>query len=255
MESRGFTRAGAEPESNEDSFVAGPHFAVVVDGATAEPGAAAGCSHGVRWFVAELCGGLAARLIRDGSGPVALPELLHAVLADVAAAHAATCDLSNPGSPSATVAMLRWRGDHVDYLVLGDSAVVLDLVDGALRVTVDDRIARFAGVTWPELRSLRNTEEGFWVAGARPDAAARALTGRAPAASIARGVLLTDGAYRLVEHYGWSWRRLADLVVRDGPAALTAATRAVESAQPAPLRQHKPHDDATVVLCQPVPSQ
>ena len=37
---------------------------------------------------------------------------------DVAALHADTCDLGHPGSPSATVAILREQPDAVDCLVL-----------------------------------------------------------------------------------------------------------------------------------------
>src|SRR5699024_8658545 len=96
-----------------------------------------GCQHGVRWYVEQLSAELVPRLRAMGSAP--LPDLLAESIAAVTAAHAPMCDTSNPASPSSTVALVRERNDQVDYLVLADSPVILD-VDGQIRPVLDTRI-------------------------------------------------------------------------------------------------------------------
>ncbi|MFF4751992.1 protein phosphatase 2C domain-containing protein [Streptomyces sp. NPDC002514] len=232
---------------NEDFVAAAGHFAVVLDGATAEPGVDNGCRHGVRWLVTQLGSRLVAGLIETPTA--ALPQVAAEAIADVMARHGTECDLANPRSPSATVAVLRQRDDQVDHLVLGDSAVVARFTDGTVDCVVDNRIHGFPDRSWADLRHLRNREGGFWVAGNRPAAAAHALTGTWPAERVDRVCLLTDGAYRLVERYEWSWQDLLDCVSREGAHRLIARTRAAEARTPAGAFPGKHHDDASVALC------
>lgn len=232
---------------NEDFVAAAGHFAVVLDGATAEPGVDNGCRHDVHWLVTQLGSRLVAGLIEAPEAP--LPKVLAEAIGEVMDRHGSPCDLSNPRSPSATVAILRQRGDEVDHLVLGDSSVVAQFTDGTIDCVVDNRIHGFPERSWADLRHLRNVAGGFWVAGNSPQAAEHALTGTWPAKSIARACLLTDGAYRLVERYDWSWQGLLDCLSTEGAHALIARTRAAEADTPAGAFPGKHHDDASVALC------
>lgn len=233
---------------NEDSVVAGADFAVVLDGATAEPDTDTGCVHGVRWFARQLTGALARRLALDASAARPLADVLHDALDAVGRSHADTCDLTNLCSPSATAAILRHRDRHADYLVLGDSPIVLEADDGTVSTVADDRLARYTG-TWADMRHSRNVPGGFWVAGNNPAAAGHALVGTVPVAGLRRAALLTDGVTRLVERYDWSWRDLVSALDETGPAEVISLTRQAERRTPHGRFVGKRHDDATAALC------
>lgn len=233
---------------NEDVVVAGEGFVIVLDGATAEPDTDSGCGHGVRWFATHLASGLAQRLTVDDATNQPLTEILRDAIAETGAAHAGTCDLTNLCSPSSTVALVRHCGTRLDYLVLGDSPIVLGRGDGVAVPIIDDRLAQFDG-PWSQLRYARNVDGGFWIAGNNPDAARHALVGTVPVADLTGVALLTDGATRLVERYGWTWRDLLATLVKHGPAEVIAATRAAENDTPPGRFTGKTHDDATAVLC------
>ncbi|WP_433260040.1 protein phosphatase 2C domain-containing protein [Actinosynnema sp. CS-041913] len=242
-----FATSAGDNGVNEDAVVAGDDFAVVLDGATAEPDTDTGCVHGVRWFVRQLAGGLAGELALDASKACSLADVLHDAVAAVGRSHADTCDLGNLCSPSSTVAILRQRDRHVDHLVLGDSPIVLEGADGSVTPVVDDRLARYTG-SWADLRHIRNVPGGFWVAGNTPGATRHALVGTAPVAGLRRAALLTDGVTRLVERYGWTWRDLVGALDETGPAEVVARTREAER-RSAGRFVGKLHDDATAALC------
>lgn len=234
---------------NEDCVVAGPDWAVVLDGATPAAGVDSGCVHPVTWLVRNLAGALATRLAREPDE--ALPDVLAEAIKEVCEAHAGTCDLTNPDSPSATTTMLRWRRDHLEWLVLADSPLLLD-VDGEVHAITDDRVERLTSHTLEAVRGARNDPDGFWVASTCPEAAYEAITGSVPSREVRRAALLSDGASRLVEWFGETdWRGLLDQLDAAGPVELIRRTRAAERAAieagPAPGRG-KPYDDATAVL-------
>ena len=236
---------------NEDQVVAGPEWVAVLDGATQPAGLDGGCSHGVGWLVRALAGALAGRLAAEVGEP--LPDVLAAAIGQVRGEHG-DCDLTDPDSPSATVTMLRRRGGELDWLVLCDSPLLLDLA-GGLRVVRDDRVDHLPDYSLAGVRKARNSPGGFWVASTRPEAAYEALTGTAPVREVRRAALCTDGATRLVERFGRTdWAGLLDLLDRAGPDGLIAATRRAERAADAagaPGRRSKLHDDATAVLVRP----
>jgi hypothetical protein len=234
---------------NEDYVVAGPGWVLVLDGATAVPGVDTGCVHTVVWLVRNLTGALAARLITEPRAD--LRELLAAAIKATCEAHAGGCDLTNPDSPSATLTMLRRRGDELDWLVLADSPLVLD-VDGRIEVVTDDRVARLPSYTAEAVRAARNDPDGFWVAGSCPEAAYEAVTGALPVAKVRRAGLFSDGASRLVELFDeLDWRGLLDELDGAGPVELIRRTRAAEQAAIEAGRvwkRGKPYDDATAAL-------
>ncbi|SEG32200.1 Serine/threonine protein phosphatase PrpC [Thermomonospora echinospora] len=234
---------------NEDCVVAGDGWVVLLDGATQRPDVDSGCVHGPRWLVARLAGELARLLTAEAAAPLA--DLLAEAIGGARRAHADGCDLTNPDSPSTTAAVVRRRGERLDWLVLADSPVVIDL-DGRIEVVLDDRTARLPSYTAEAVRRLRNAPGGFWVAGARPEAAYEAVTGSATLSDVRRLAVLSDGAARLVERFGLlDWRGLLDVLDREGPAELIRRTRLAELAETAAERagrRGKRHDDATAAL-------
>lgn len=257
---------------NEDLvFRFGP-LVGVLDGATVPEGFDTGCVHGPAWYVRHL----AARLgLAEAIRPTAtlMSNLAAAILA-VRSDHGDECDLGHPGTPSSTVCLLRDGGDHLDYLVLCDSPLVLE-AGGRVSVVTDDRLdaamaevrATAAAVpAGPADRATRlrqavavqrermNGTHGYWVAAADPDAAFHAVTGTLPLrgpGAVRRAALLSDGASAVVEQFGLlDWAGLLDVVSADGPGALVDRVRAAERDHPDRLRRHKPADDASVVLCE-----
>jgi hypothetical protein len=232
------TDQGSPQRPNEDFVATAPGVAVVLDGCGLPLGTDLGCGHGTAWYARSLGTRLLARIL-DGQGPAQsrppvgppgdryrqsprpLVGRLAGAIADVAAAHSATCDLSVPTTPAATVLALRVREELVDYLLL-------DGPDGLRPITAAPPFAA-----------------------ADPDVAEAAITGTVPRAELRRVLLLTDGATRLVDTFGTTdWQGLADLVEHQGPTALIERTREIERTDPSATRwpRGKPHDDASIVL-------
>ncbi|MGN9766808.1 hypothetical protein ACTMS2_16820 [Micromonospora sp. SD12] len=257
---------------NEDFvFRFGP-LAGVLDGATVPEGFDTGCVHGPSWYVRHL----AARLgLAEAVRPTAtLMSNLAAAILGVRADHGGECDLDHPGTPSSTVCLLRDGGDHLDYLVLCDSPLVLD-AGGRISVVTDDRLdaamaavratvaavpagsadrlTRFRRAVGVQ-RERMNRTHGYWVAAADPDAAFHAVTGTLPLrgpGAVRRAALLSDGASAMVEQFGLlDWAGLLDVATAEGPGALIDRVRAAERDHPDRLRRHKPADDASVLLCE-----
>ncbi|MET7379504.1 protein phosphatase 2C domain-containing protein [Streptomyces sp. NPDC005526] len=228
---------------------------VVLDGVT-PPRTGTGCLHSVPWFAARLGGALTELTLscRD----LTLPGILARAVSRVAAAHAETCDLSHPRTPQATVALARWSPEAVEYLVLSDSALLVEAPDGTVTPLLDDRLARLprASLATDALvdATVRNKEGGFFTAAADPSVAARAVTGTLPRSGVRSLTALTDGAARWVEtfHEG-DWAECVALVRKQGARALVDRVRSLERAdreERARLGRGKTHDDATVVFAE-----
>ncbi|MER6250199.1 hypothetical protein ABT224_02210 [Streptomyces sp. NPDC001584] len=245
-----------------------PTLAVVLDGLSTA-GLDTGCRHGVPWYVAQLGGHLVAALaecerpLRDG---------LADALGRVAGLHP-ECDLKNPGTPSATVAILRERPSHFDHLVLADSPVILEGRSGVTVLTdlrVDEvcqdlraETERFQTGTLEHRasvaklvaaqRQIRNTQDGYWVAASTPEAAFHALTGTADADEVRSAAVMSDGVSRLVTEYRMAtWEETLVKLRENGPAALIRLVREVEATDPRGQRwpRYKSGDDAAVAFCQ-----
>ena len=238
------SQASPDAAANEDFVLASERFVVVLDGAT-DSGLPNGCVHDVAWLARRLGGRLAAVLVEQPDLP--LREVLRQGITGTRALHP-QCDLDNPNSPSSTVAMVRLGSGTLDCLVLADSPVAVQTQDGELLLLDDDRNAHLPAYDRESVARLRNTDEGFWVAGTRPEAADRALTAAVPLARVRRFALVTDGVSRLVERYGWDWPQLLDTLEKQGPAAAVAAVREAERAAAPGSFRGKRHDDATAVF-------
>lgn len=248
------TLAGGE-NPNEDYFLVSNSCALVLDGVTRYPDD--GCVHDVPWFVASL-GSVVARHLDDDT--LSLRAALARGIEMVAQKHEATCEVSNPVSPAATVAMVRYRGDLVEWLVLGDCAVAWTQSGTATASRSDERLAQLVDPPPPEmvggvrrygidyLREVRNQPGGFWVASSDVRAADQAYVGAFSASEAETVGLFSDGLTRLVERYGRSWDDLMGSVAKQGLWELLMLLRDTESTDPGLAHRAKRHDDATGVM-------
>ncbi|MER7246627.1 protein phosphatase 2C domain-containing protein [Kribbella sp. NPDC000426] len=249
MEIRSISEAAPDrrpPAVNEDLVLTGPDFAVLLDGASApRVYVDSGCRHTVAWLVMQLATQLATPLLTHSAAPLA--DLLADAITSVRASHAGTCDVSNPDSPSSTVAMVRFDPDRIEHLVLADSPIVMRSPDSRVTVHSDDRVDLLPDRTLETVRRLRNQPGGFWVASTEPKAAYEAVTGTTDRAAVETIALLTDGASRYTERYGHSWDELVDVLTTEGPRQLIERVRQHDSEA---TLSGKRYDDASVVLLQ-----
>ncbi|WP_328438593.1 protein phosphatase 2C domain-containing protein [Streptomyces sp. NBC_00444] len=227
---------------------------VVLDGVT-PPKDGTGCLHSVPWYCARLGGALTELTVSLPDVPLA--EALASAIARTAESHAQTCDLSHPRTPQATVVLARWSPRTVEYLVLSDSALLLESPDATITPLLDDRLSRLprTSLTTDAIAdaTVRNKEGGFYTAAADPTVAARAVTGALPRHEVRSLAALTDGATRWVEKFAaGNWADCFDLVRKEGAGELVARVRALELAdtERVHLRGSKTHDDATVVYAE-----
>lgn len=249
---------------NEDFVVVSPGLAVIVDGAGIPQG---GCHHGVAWYAQQLAAHTMAALV--GRADLPLTDGLAEALRSVAALHADTCDLDDPGTPCAAVGILRVGDDRVDTLALSDATVVVETPEG-VHVTCDQAIETMCGsepdalaglrFDTPEHRAAldalvacqtrsRNRDPGWWVAAADPEAAHHAETMSVPRSDARRMVAMSDGATRPVDQMNlYAWPEYLDLLDKLGPVGLISHVRSVESDDPdgATHARTKRHDDATI---------
>jgi|HubBroStandDraft_1064217.scaffolds.fasta_scaffold30310_1 hypothetical protein len=253
---------------NEDFAAVAPDVAVLLDGAGTPGGRESGCAHGVAWFARTL-GGLVTAGACDAAVP--LPEVLGTGIEQVSQLHANSCDLSHPGTPSATVIITRRQHDVLEYLVLCDSILLLQPKEGEPEIVSDTRLDDLSARLRPGYRDLpagspergagrqdylsqldaaRNKPGGYWVAATDPQAARQAITGFEPLTDLASVALLSDGAGRIAERYRQAtWAQISAVLTEHGPAELIHRVRATEAADPDGQRwpRGKLRDDATAI--------
>lgn len=254
------TEAAPESDANEDRWLAGDQWAIILDGAGRYPGENGGCIHPVTWVVEHLAEHIGKGL--DARPGDTLPDIVRDAIVATGRDHGTTCDLDDPLSPGAAGALVRHTGTHVEWLVLADCAVVLESPECEYATIVDDRVDRLpdAPVTnsavrtyTPDfVRTVRNRPGGFWVLGAVPEAADHALVGSVPTSVVRRILLCSDGISRLTERYQWHWDDVFTRFDGGGAQSLIDAVRAAEANDPEPRRwRGKRHDDATAVMISP----
>ncbi|MEU3611570.1 integrase [Streptomyces sp. NPDC006872] len=253
---------------NEDFAAAAPGAAVLLDGAGVA-GAETGCTHGVAWFSATL-GGLLLSTITAHPARLMADCLADAITA-VRSLHEDCCDLTYRASPTSTVVAVRAGARALEYLVLGDSSLLLERNEGEATVFTDRRLddigKRLRGAVdalptgSPEhatalaeyrdaLTGHRNRTGGFWIAGPDPRAAEHALTGAVRLESLGSVTLLSDGATRLVDRFELTtWRETLAVLGSSGPDELIRRVREAEADDPEGYRwpRGKAQDDATVL--------
>ncbi len=221
------TSAGTAGWPNEDFAAVAPGAAVLLDGATTVPrDRDTGCRHGVAWYARTLGGLLLAGITADPPAPLA--GALATAIGAVRDQHGGSCDLDNPASPAATVTAVRAGPGGLDLLALSDSVILADY-GGREPVVITD--------THPAAR-------------ADPGAAGQARTGRLAGAGLRAIALLSDGATRIVDHYGvLGWPGLLAVLADPGPEELITQVRAAEATDPDGARwpRLKLSDDATII--------
>jgi hypothetical protein len=261
------TDAGHPGKPNEDFVGAVPVAAVLLDGAGI-PGTESICSHGVQWYTHRLGGALLGLLSRDEGRD--LSAILADAIEEIAADHRSTCDITDPSSPQATVVIVRTHGDRLDYLLLGDSFLVLDQAcDGPQVITDEREITTRRSCTAPlgavvsgtpeydrvleacieALRARRNRPGGYWIAKDDAHAASEAVTGSRQLRDVGSFALLSNGASRIVSPYGLTdWPGVLELIGASGPAEVIRRVRQAEERAPGNAGASVP-DDATVAHC------
>ncbi|MFI7679898.1 hypothetical protein [Actinophytocola sp. NPDC049390] len=261
-------RPGVGPDGavrpSEDVVVVLPNAVVLLDGATSlDPALPSG-----GWYANRLAHELSGRLV--GYPDADLADLLAAAIKALARDQGLV-----PGeSPSSTVALLRWNDTRVEALVLADSPIVAFTTTGTHLVTDNrlasmprgsgyrDRLASGAGYDDDHLMALRaaatsmsrrrNTEGGFWVAEADPDAAHYAERATWPRADVHTVLMATDGVSCGVDTYHVfpDWTAVRDLALTEGPESVLDAVRTAENNDPNGTRwpRPKPHDDQALAL-------
>ncbi|MFF0780689.1 integrase [Streptomyces sp. NPDC003720] len=259
----------ADPgRENEDFAAASFGAAVLLDGAGVA-GAETGCVHGIAWFSSTLGGLLLSEIASRPARPLA--DCLADSIRAVRSLHVDTCDLDYRASPTSTVVAVRVDAGALEYLVLGDSTLLLAETDGSPAAITDQRLdgvgQRLRGPVdalptgsaehsaalaeyRDALTGLRNRPGGFWIAGPDPQAAEHALTGTVPLDSLASVTLLSDGATRLVDTFELAdWKDALGLLNSSGPDGLIGRVRAAEAGDSDGRRwpRGKACDDATVL--------
>lgn len=140
-------------EANEDFAGLTPTAAVLLDGAGLS-GTETLCCHGVAWYSRTLGGALLRKLADDDGAD--LRDILAFAIDQTADAHRDTCDLDDPGTPSATVLIARFGPQRVEYLVLADSVLLVETAGGEPLVLTDDREAEIGRSYRAEMDGLDN---------------------------------------------------------------------------------------------------
>jgi hypothetical protein len=267
---------------SEDLVDTAGSAAWLLDGAGARGDPKACPQHDASWFVRQLSQALATELCEPAGRD--LRDVLATGIGRVGSLHAQLCPRIPTGhGPSATVVIVRRHAHGLDYLVLGDSTLLVQTACGEVERHSDTRLSAIAphvrdairqalsegcGYDDPSYRdridallaaerAMRNRDDGYWIAADDPRAALHALTGEYnlvdPSAAPVRIALVSDGITRAVTHLQLydSWHELIENLVQPGIPATISRIRDAELHDPHASRhpRTKVSDDAAAITC------
>jgi len=230
------------------------------------------------WFVAQVQEVLPALLAASPDTPIA--ELIGAMVRELEGRQSKSWldprGADGRETPAASFALVRLLGEEIEIARLGDCLVLLEAMDGAVAVTdhpvleqaeAETRQAiqdlRAAGMTDPHQvldkmipnlraqRRRRNCMNGYGVLAAEQSCVTMLHVDRRSMQGLRSVLLVSDGYYRLVDHY--AAMNDVELVRRtrtEGAGRLLQQLRAIEAADPFAARypRLKIRDDATALL-------
>jgi hypothetical protein len=219
-----------------------------------------------------------------------LQQLFADVIADVGAEFEA-CRLRAPANrfelPSAGMVFVRLREADLEYACLGDCRAILSFsrnahvfstggsplqhLDAAILERMEalrrsdtsmsyEKVRRAVQSDLRANRNLLNTEGGYWVLSTDPTAARHMEVGAVPldGVGLIRGLLVSDGFYRLVDTFGIypDNAALLSAALEQGLATMLTELRMLEDADPECIAypRLKPKDDATALLFENIES-
>jgi hypothetical protein len=209
----------------------------------------------------------------DTSPRTDLREILADAIADIATKYS----LLPGSSPASTVAVVRWRLDFVEGLVLADSPIVVFGADGGIDIMRDgrhdavvaelrrdtalrdglhgrdgDEMQALIRATRPAKLARMNRPGGYWIAEANPAAGHHAIVRRWPIDTISAVLAVTDGVSVGIDDYRVppSWPAALDLARRQGLGGLLQTIHQAEARDPQAQRWPRPktHDDKAAAL-------
>ena len=214
---------------SEDLVQTADSAAWLFDGASAHDDADACNDHDASWFVCQLSQALGAQLSRPPDRD--LRHVLATAIDLVNTLHTQLCPQVPTGhGPSATAVIVRRREQALEYLVLGDSTLLIQTTDGGVHHHSDKRLSTIApdvrnsihqglhdGCCYNHAahhdrlralhaaeRAMRNRDGGYWITGDDPRAATHSVTGQYnltnTAAAAHRVALISDGIERAITH-------------------------------------------------------
>ena len=267
---------------SEDLIQTAGSAAWLLDGASAHDDANTCNDHDASWFVCQLSHALTAQLSRPPDHD--LRDVLAAAIGHVSTVHTQLCPQVPAGhGPSATAVIVRRRKQALEYLILGDSTLLVQTRDGEVHHHSDKRLSTIAPDVRHSIRqglhdgcgynhaahhdrlralhaaerSMRNRDGGYWIASDDPRAANHSLTGHYNLANTAAGAhrvaLLSDGIERAITHlhlYSDS-HDLLDSLFDPGTLATITRIRHAEAADPHGTQHPRttPSDDAAAITC------
>lgn len=263
--------------ANDDRWGCTAHAAWVIDGATSLAGAKAlpGPSEAA-WFAEAVNRHVLQLVATHEELATLLPAVASRVRADFR--RDAGRDLAvGEEPPAASIALLRHTAAGLEALNLGDCVLLYRHRDGDLRRFGSCAVGPFEDkwlaimkrmraegadndavmkAVWTQVRENRgwsNRDGGYWVMDLTERWQGHEQIGQLDAAEGAEALLMSDGYYRLVDHYGrYDDEGLLAAARQRGLLALYDELRRIEGEDAATLRypRIKAQDDATAVLLQ-----
>jgi hypothetical protein len=229
--------------------------AVLVTGIASTPASQSRCVHGLGWLVRNL--GIAVlKSVMDRDHSIS-EELAQAVV-NVNALHISTCDVYHPEFPSCAVVLLQELGTTIDYLVLGNVALLMEVRP----IDSYSAIGDLEGDWAPRHQSINLIRDSSHQAGSgtsmihltgNPKTAYDATHGSVPREKVLRAALLSEVAADAAMAAASSGGDLSQFMELDGPMAFGLSNEPQDRGQDPigrEIESHSPANDRRArILC------